>query len=88
MVVQSFKIEQSFLIVKVKVQQYDDHVLLQLREGIQQHKMIAFELKEDGVLRYHGLLCVLDMERFREIIMAEVDHSWYSIHQGSTKNIS
>ncbi|XP_019241450.1 PREDICTED: uncharacterized protein LOC109221415 [Nicotiana attenuata] len=40
---------------------------------------------QDGVLRYRGCLCVLDVAGLRDRIMSEPHYSWYSIHPGSTK---
>ncbi|XP_019244332.1 PREDICTED: uncharacterized protein LOC109224199 [Nicotiana attenuata] len=40
---------------------------------------------EDGVLRCQGRLCVPDVDRLLERVMAEAHNSRYSMHPGSTK---
>ena len=37
------------------------------------------------MLRYHGRLCVPNIDNLRPNIIAEAHGSWYFIHQGSTK---
>ena len=39
----------------------------------------------DGVLRYHGRLCIPRVDELRDRIMEEAHRSNYSIHLGSTK---
>ncbi|XP_070022346.1 uncharacterized protein [Nicotiana sylvestris] len=63
----------------------EDPTLVRLREGIQQCKIIDFEIREDGELRYQGRLCVPNVAGLREKIMIEIHQSRYSIHPSSTK---
>ena len=44
-----------------------------------------FSQGEDGVLRYQGRLCVLDVENLRNQILEESHDSSYTIHSGATK---
>ncbi|XP_070025025.1 uncharacterized protein [Nicotiana sylvestris] len=76
---------KSSLVAEVKARQYEDPTLVILREGIQQCKIIAFEIREDGALRYQGRLSLPDVAGLREKIMNEIHQSQYSIHPGSTK---
>ncbi|XP_070046735.1 uncharacterized protein [Nicotiana tomentosiformis] len=64
------------LVVEVKEKQHNDPSLVQLKEGIQKYKTMAFALgMDDGTLRYKGRLCVLNVDGLREIIMAEAHAS-------------
>ncbi|XP_070054407.1 uncharacterized protein [Nicotiana tomentosiformis] len=50
---------ESSLVVEVKEKQYNDPLLVQLKEEIHKHKNMAFTLgMDDGTLRYQGRLCV------------------------------
>ncbi|KAF3654170.1 hypothetical protein FXO38_15269 [Capsicum annuum] len=61
----------------VKEKQANDPILMQIRNNIGQQKVLAFEIKEDGILQYQGKLCVSDINSLREIIMAEAHISRY-----------
>ncbi|XP_070014978.1 uncharacterized protein [Nicotiana sylvestris] len=77
---------ESLLVVEVKEKQYDDLLLVQLKEGIHKHKTIAFSLViYDGTLWYQGLLCVPNIDGLRERIMAEAHTSRYSVHPSYMK---
>ena len=76
---------ESSLVAEVKARQYEDPILVRLRESIQQCKSMAFEIGRDGALRYQGRLCVPNVAGLREKIMIEIHQSRYSIHPGSTK---
>ncbi|XP_070032440.1 uncharacterized protein [Nicotiana tomentosiformis] len=77
---------ESSLVVEVNEKQYNDPFLVQLKEGIQKHKTMAFALgMDDGTLRYQGKLCVSNVDGLRERIMTEAHASRYSVHPGSTK---
>ena len=47
--------------------------------------MEVFSQGGDGVLRYQGRLCVLDVGELRQHILAEAHNSRYSIHPGAIK---
>ncbi|XP_070032257.1 uncharacterized protein [Nicotiana tomentosiformis] len=76
---------ESSLVAEVKARQYEDHTLVRLREGIQQHKIMTFEIGEDGALRYQRVLCMSNVAGLREKIMIEIHQSRYSINPSSTK---
>ena len=46
---------------------------------------MAFSEGVDGVIHYHGRLCVPDVGDLRQHILAEAHNSRYSIHPGATK---
>ncbi|XP_070049896.1 uncharacterized protein [Nicotiana tomentosiformis] len=76
---------ESSLVAEVKARQYEDPTLVRLREGIQHRKIMTFEIRGDGELRYQGRLCVPNVAGLRENIMIEIHQSRYSIHPGSSK---
>ncbi|XP_070034734.1 uncharacterized protein [Nicotiana tomentosiformis] len=54
---------ESSLVVEVKEKEYDDPLLVQLKEGIHKHKTMAFPLEtDDSTLRYQGRLCVSNID--------------------------
>ncbi|XP_015161570.1 uncharacterized protein [Solanum tuberosum] len=75
----------SYLFVEVKSQQQKDPSLKQLRSEAQDQQSLAFDIVEDGVLRYNCRLCVPNVAGIRHRIMEQAHHSYYSIHLGSTK---
>ncbi|XP_070034544.1 uncharacterized protein [Nicotiana tomentosiformis] len=77
---------KSSLVVEVKDKQYNDPLLVQLKEGIHKYKTMSFYLGMDhGSLRYQGRLCVPNVDGLRERIMTEAHTSRYSVHLGSMK---
>ncbi|XP_070045249.1 uncharacterized protein [Nicotiana tomentosiformis] len=76
---------KSSPIAEVKERQYEDPELVKLRERVPQQKKPLLDLKEDGVLRYRGHLCVPDVAGLRDRIMPESHYLWYSIHSRSMK---
>ncbi|XP_070034814.1 uncharacterized protein [Nicotiana tomentosiformis] len=77
---------KSSLIVEVKEKQYNDPLLVQLKEGIHKQKTMAFSLGMDnGTLRYQGRPCVPNVDGLRERIMTKARTSRYSVHPSSTK---
>jgi len=77
---------ESSLVVEVKEKQYDNPLLVQLKEGIHKHKTMAFSLSmDDCMLRYQGRLCVPDVDGLWERIMIEAHTSRYSVHPCCTK---
>ncbi|XP_070040892.1 uncharacterized protein [Nicotiana tomentosiformis] len=76
---------ESLLMVEVKVKQYDDPLMVQLKERIHKHKTTTVSLgMDDGTLRYQGQLCVTNIDGLRERVMAETHTSRYSVHPSST----
>ncbi|XP_070054285.1 uncharacterized protein [Nicotiana tomentosiformis] len=75
---------ESSLVVEVKEKQYDDSLLVQLKEGIHKHKTMFLSLEmDDATLRYQGQLCVPNIDGLRERIMTEVHTSRYSVQPGA-----
>ncbi|XP_059291417.1 uncharacterized protein LOC132044898 [Lycium ferocissimum] len=66
----------SCLVIEVREKQFGDSYLLQMKEGIHEHKASAFEQGGDGgTMRYRGRLYILDVDGLREWIMSE-DHNF------------
>ncbi|KAH0739661.1 hypothetical protein KY290_038366 [Solanum tuberosum] len=76
---------ESSLMSEVKEKQDQDPVLLELKENVHKQKVMAFEQRADGVLRYQGRLCVPKVDELQERIMEEAHSFRYSIHSGSRK---
>ncbi|XP_070054365.1 uncharacterized protein [Nicotiana tomentosiformis] len=69
---------KSSLVAEVKEKQYNDPVLVQLKEGIHKHKTTAFSLGvDDGTLRYKGQLCVPNVDGLRERIMVNLSTTFH-----------
>ncbi|XP_070028904.1 uncharacterized protein [Nicotiana sylvestris] len=77
---------ESSLVAEVKEKQYNDPILVQLKEGVHKHKTTIFSLgMNDSTLRYQGRLCFPDINGLLQRIMAEAHTFRYSVHPGSTK---
>ena len=50
---------ESSVVLEVKEKQDQDPLLLELKANVHKQKMVAFEQRGDGVLRYQGRLCDL-----------------------------
>ena len=46
---------------------------------------MVFEISGDGTLWYQGRLCVPDVYKLRQRVLAETHESRYVVHPGSTK---
>ena len=79
---------ESSLVVEVKKGQHLDPVLMELKDSVLLKINESFALGDDGILRYQDGLCIPDVDDLRTRIVAEAHGSRYSIHLGSTKNIS
>ncbi|XP_070010668.1 uncharacterized protein [Nicotiana sylvestris] len=67
---------ESSLVAKVKEKQFVGPLLAQVKEGILKHKTAAFSFgMNDGTLRYQDHLCVPNIDRLRERIMAKAHTS-------------
>ncbi|XP_070022983.1 uncharacterized protein [Nicotiana sylvestris] len=75
----------SSLVTEVKERQYEDPVPIHYRDTTLQKVKTLFEITEDGVLRYQGLLCVPNVKGLRRQVMGETHYSRYSIHPVETK---
>ncbi|WMV32782.1 hypothetical protein MTR67_026167 [Solanum verrucosum] len=76
---------ESSFVMEVKGKQVFDPLLVELKEAVLKNSIEAFSLGGDGVLRYQGRLCVLNVEDLRGQILEEAHNSRYSIHLGATK---
>ena len=52
---------ESFFVVEVKENQDSDPILLELKDAVHNQRVEVFSQGGDGVLRYQGRLCVLDV---------------------------
>ena len=75
---------KSSLVVEVKEKQECDPILLELKGAVNIKKMEVFYQGGDGLLRYQGRLCVLDVGELRQHILGESHNSRYSNHPGAT----
>ena len=62
-----------------------DRTLVELKEAVLKKFEKYLSQWGDNVLRYQGLLCVHDVDDFRQQILSEAHSSQYSIHPGDTK---
>ena len=75
---------ESSQVVEVKDKQDNDPIQHEFKGAI---RVEVLYQGVDGVLQYHGRLCVPDVGELRQYILAETHNSWYSIHPGSTKSL-
>uniref|UniRef100_M1AKS4 Gag-pol polyprotein n=1 Tax=Solanum tuberosum TaxID=4113 RepID=M1AKS4_SOLTU len=54
----------SSLVLEVKEKQYNDPILLQLKNKVCNQRVMAFEQGGDGILRYENVLCVPMLKGF------------------------
>ena len=71
--------------MEVKEKQDSDPILLELKGAVHNQRVEVFSQGGDGVLRYQGRLCVLDVGELTQHILAEAHNSKYSIQPGATK---
>ena len=71
--------------MEVKEKQDSDPILLEFKGAVHSPSVEAFSQGKDGVLRYHGKLCVLDIGELRKHILVETHNYRDSIHLGATK---
>ncbi|XP_070034778.1 uncharacterized protein [Nicotiana tomentosiformis] len=78
-------VSQSSLYDHIRERQYDDPHLLVLKDTVQNGDARAVTIRDDGVLRMHGRICVPNVDGLRELILEKAQSSRYSIHPGATK---
>ena len=66
-------------------QEHLDPILMELKKSLLTKTVEDFSQGVDGVLRYQGRLCLLDVDGFRAKILEETRSLQYSIHSRSTK---
>ncbi|KAH0714923.1 hypothetical protein KY284_007828 [Solanum tuberosum] len=76
---------ESSFVADVKTKQGLDPDFVELKEVVLKKFVEAFSQGGDGVLRYQGRLCVLNVYDLREQILSEAHISQYSIHSEATK---
>lgn len=78
-------VSQSSLIVEIEEKKALDPNSMKIKSNMGQHKVADFVIGGDGILRYQGRLCSLDVDEMRERVLAEAHGSHYAIHPDSTK---
>ena len=68
----------------MKDKQDDDPIFFNLKARVRKQRVLSFEQRGDGVLKYQGKLCVPKVEELQERIL-ESHSSYYSSHVGFTK---
>ena len=58
---------------------------MQIKKDVGQQKVMSLKIGSDGILRYQGRLCVLDVDGLRKRILDEAHMSRYVVHPSSTK---
>lgn len=58
---------------------------MQIKKDIGQKKVMSFEIRGGGIMRYQSMLCVSNMDDLRGRILDEAHTSRYVVHPGSTK---
>lgn len=77
-------VSQSSVVVEIKEKKVLDHELIKTKSNMGQHKVADFMIGGNGILRYQGGLCIPDIDRLRERVMAEAHGAHYAIHPSST----
>ncbi|XP_070032128.1 uncharacterized protein [Nicotiana tomentosiformis] len=73
------------LFERIKVHQYDDLLLLILKDTVHHGDVKEVTIGDDGVLRMRGRICVPNMDGLRELILDEAHSLRYSIYPGTVK---
>ncbi|XP_070034663.1 uncharacterized protein [Nicotiana tomentosiformis] len=81
----AYMVYQSSLYDRIREHQYDDPLLLVLKDTVQHGDAKEVIIGDDGVLRMQGRLYVPNVNGLRELILQEAYSSWYSIHPGAAK---
>ena len=70
--------------MEVKENKDNYPMFLESKGAVHNQRVEVFSKGGDGVLRYQGRLCVLDVGELRKHIVSEAHISRYSIHPAST----
>ncbi|KAF3643634.1 hypothetical protein FXO38_20537 [Capsicum annuum] len=65
------EVVKSYFGVEAKEKQALDSILMQIKDGVDQQKVMAFEIEGDNILRYQGRLYVPDVNGLQERILTE-----------------
>ena len=83
-VIATLRIEPE-IVQRIKILQQTDLEISKMREETLEGKRSDFQVSEDGVLKFHGRLCVPNDIDLRNEILSKAHQSKYSVHPGSTK---
>ena len=73
------------LLDQIKEAQKDHESIEGIRKKIPLDKAPGFSEDAEGVLRYHGRVCVPNVKELKKLILKEAHDTPYSIHPGGTK---
>ena len=73
------------VVVDVKSNEHPDQALMELKESALGKLNESFSLEGNGLFRYQGRLCVLNIDGLMSRILEEAHGSCYPIRLGSTK---
>lgn len=59
-----------------------DPILIKIKSDVGWKKVVVFEISGGVTLRYQGRLCVSNVNRLRQRILAEAHESCFVIHPG------
>ena len=62
-------------VVEIKENQDSDPIMLEIKGAVHNQRVEVLSQRGDGVLRYQGRLCVLDVDESRQNILAEFTKS-------------
>ncbi|XP_070055188.1 uncharacterized protein [Nicotiana tomentosiformis] len=77
--------EKNYPVHNLEERQYDDPHLLVIKDTVQHDDAKDVTIKDDGVLRIQGWICVPNVDGLHELIREEANSSWYSIYSGAAK---
>ncbi|XP_070025304.1 uncharacterized protein [Nicotiana sylvestris] len=81
----AYTVARSSLFERIRDWQYDDPHLLILRDIVRHGGSKQVTVRDDGIFRMQGRICVPNVDGLRELILEEVHSSQYSIHPSATK---
>ncbi|XP_070047332.1 uncharacterized protein [Nicotiana tomentosiformis] len=78
-------ISRSSLYDRIREHQYDDSYLLVLKDIVQCGNAKNVTIRDDGILKIQGRICVPNVDGLRELILEEAHSLLYSILSGAAK---
>ena len=76
---------QPSLIEEMHKKQETCSMIQEICQKVYQGEAPGFEIREDGILRLHGRICVPQDQELRQKILLEAHSTLYSIHPGASK---
>ncbi|XP_057958450.1 uncharacterized protein LOC131151214 [Malania oleifera] len=70
---------------RIKTAQKKDEELVEVIEGVQSELKPDFNIFNDGILKFHSRVCVLNNVEIKQVILEEAHCSLYTVHPGSTE---